>query len=389
MSVIDPFDVSRFVKSNTCLPCCTAASGCQCALLIPPAFPTPFIPPVNTDSPYASHSDAAGVIATQVADCLVYFNLAAAGSVTSYSVDVTTPNVLIFYLDGNPDGAPGPQTEMWADFSANAGCVMSVSVGFTGSFDAFLYTCDGTLVEEQISIGGSPVSFAPLVSSGEYIIFVVGDTTGSTTFQFTVSGSTTTIFNPVIALWNDSGTTRQLPACPYLFTPPDYDGTWYASCADAASALSAEVSNCVGHISNPSDWNFTATNGGTSLTLAGTPIGTPGVFGSQGCVNATAGGTISVSITALASAGAIIYGISIIDYTGTTILASSSASTLSFPVPYSGPFLVFIGVNSTSPDYLLSVSCSITGITSVNPVQALWDDGLICPNRLNCGDSCP
>lgn len=199
--------------------------------------------------------------------------------------------------------------------------------------------------------------------------------------------------NPVIALWDDSGTTRKLWACPKLLLPPltESTGTWYASCADAATAITDQVSNCMGYIGNPGDWTFSATDGGTSLTLdGGAAVGTPSGFDVWGGINGVAAATISISLSATVGggAGSAFFTLNLYDDTG-TLIATSATSSLSHALPYTGRYTVEAACSIGPPNWIDTASASITGIASVNPIQARYDLGLTCAGTLDCGNACP
>lgn len=201
--------------------------------------------------------------------------------------------------------------------------------------------------------------------------------------------------NPVIALWDDSGTTRKLWACPKLLLPPltEASGDWYASCADAYTALTDPklTSNCVGHVKDGPyvrTTSFTATDGGSSLSFAAVyslPQGDTGTW--WGSVNAEAGETLSA---AFAGSGVTDIFFRIYDDTGTEIdfVASSSSPAVSSPLPYTGRYTIAIllaGSGISTPSAALTSS----GTMTVNEIQARYDKGLTCAGLLDCGDSCP
>lgn len=383
----------------------TPPASCECALLIPPAFPTDINTPVNPDSPYASAADAQTVIDAQVADCLVYINLTSGGSITAKSASATG-NQLDFSVTGNPDGIPfATQAFMWASFECVAGSVITISKsGFGGSMLGRIYACDGTLVEEINSPSGTDIVFTALAAGG-YIIHWRATSSGfpPETLNFSVASSDTTVFNPVIAQWDDSGTTRKLEACPKLYMPtlPLVPGTLYASCADAATALGF-VASCIGLILPTIDTR-SASDLGTSIELSGSDashaIDAMTLYAS---INAEAGetlsfawdvsasgsfgadGTITCSIFDDSDASVEVLSDTMADVGGTGTLTSAA-------LPYTGRYTVeinftpgFDDVSTASADITITSS----GAISANPAQALYDVGLTCPARLNCGDSC-
>jgi len=380
----------------TCLPCCTSGGGCSCALLIP-----------ALGSPYADYATAVTAIADLVSNCIGYTN----EPTNTFAATLGTGQ-LLFSLS-NSTTLISSQLEAW-------GCV-SLSTSDTLQFDWIttssgpaplspvsdiqinIYVCtDGafTLVENHSDsdaadgLTGTWTSSA-LPADGIYYVQVqsnswYGRDTTSSSASWTITGSAAMIVNPVIALWDDSGTTRSLWACPKLLLPPltESTGDWYASCADAATVLTdpLKTSNCVGYNQGgPGLSAFTATDGGTSLTLACT--GVAGVI-TWGGVNCVGGQTLTVN--ASVSAGTVDVIVQIYDDTGTLVDSTTATSPpwTSSALPYTGRYTVRIVVESTTGSANTSAVITSSGTMSVNPIAAAWDNGLTCPSYLNCGDSC-
>lgn len=383
--------VASFHVDDAC--CCsgTPPAGCSCALLIPPF-----------GSPYADYATAAAAIADNTSNCVGYITEDHAGTYGSFAATVGTASL---QLAGNGDGSATPTLNMWASINLLSGDVVTATFSagmgpFPGSVSTefSLYSCDGTLIE-TIGPGDSPLAFSAVTADGEYIVRSsstasgMGVTYAACDVTFTSSGSLTV--NPVISQWNDSGTTRQLEACPKLLLPPLTEGTgdWYADCASADAVLTGSgVSNCVGYTTpGPGLASFTATDGGTSLTLANTisPAGAGGIS-MWGGVNAVGGQTLT--FTGTVGSGTVGLYVTIYDNTGIVVEDTAgfvASAFVSAALPYTGRYTFHIRVNTD--DSTTSFSCVVTssGTMSVNPIQALWDGGLTCPNRLDCGDSCP
>ena len=296
----------------------------------------------------------------------------------------------------------------WFCVSVLAG---SVDVAFTrdtlfqdcDGVTARLYDCNGALVD-TVSFGGAGSCNDSFSDSGtltapsdgiyyvqlEVNIASVGST-NTTDFTCTVS-ATALVTNPVIALWDDSGTTRQLEACPKLYLPllTESTGDWYADCAEADGVLAdpLQVSNCVGWCGGgPGLSAFTATDGGTSLTLATTNTTGCSTFGS---VNCETGETIT--LTGSVSAGTMTVLLRVYDYTGALLYDSGTVSSpaTSSALPYTGRYIVNAVVASDAGGGTnASGVITSSGTLTVNEIQALYDVGLDCAARLNCGDSCP
>lgn len=262
-----------------------------------------------------------------------------------------------------------------------------------------LYDCNYTLVATQSAVADSSgvITFTGL-PAGEYVVEIAGQSDELATllnFDAEIAHSVFMVVNPVIALWDDSGTTRRLEACPKMLLPPltEATGDWYADCAAADTDIDSKVSNCVGYIESLTNvFAFTATDGGTSLTLAETLTAVaataPAMWGS---VNAEAGETLA--FTATVGAGTAGLSISIYDDTGTLIESSGATSSpwTSSPLPYTGRYTIMVVVSTSSTTSSLSCQVTTSGTLSVNEIQALYATSplLTCPARLNCGDTCP
>lgn len=220
-----------------------------------------------------------------------------------------------------------------------------------------------------------------------------------TTLSVTITPSSIYTVNPIIAQWDDSGTTRSLWACPKLLLPPltESTGTWYASCADAATVLTdaQQVSNCIGYCEGTPD-TFTATDGGTSLSLTAAVTGVVDPrYSMWGGINAVAGATISAAFSYTNDHGSPTAGLTVYDDTGTQIFFGSAAggTITSSALPYTGRYTIRLGGGRN--DGVATDAFSVTGLVtssgtmSVNEIQARWDGGLTCANLLDCGDSCP
>ncbi len=237
---------------------------------------------------------------------------------------------------------------------------------------------------------------------GNYIIEInaLGDyDSTSVSCDFTVACDDAMVPNPVIALWDDSGTTRQLEACPRMLIPPltESTGEWYADCASASDAIDTYVIDCIGYCtfgiyqgSAPGDYVFSA-YGTTSLNWTAAVLQDPGedpidfsdagVF--YGSINAEAGDTLSFSFSGSPTDSELC----IYDNAAEFIECISSGS--SSPLPYTGKYIVSLNAIWETQVQSMSAQVTSSGTMSVNEVQALYDVGLTCPARLECGDSCP
>lgn len=376
------FSPSLFSESIGCLPCCVAEE-CECALLIPP-FAAPFTDYAVAES-FVSNP-------FEVTDCLTFaFTDVSNATSASASFDGTT---LSYSINFSPStGTLG----IWVSVTVAPG--ETISVSYTGGVTqrVRIYGCDGTLIETLGPSGGSLTS--SVLSGGVYYLELLtsagpppfGTPFASASFSVTCSGVFTV--NPVIALYDDSGTTRSLWACPKLLLPPltESSGDWYANCAAADADIAAKASNCVGwsdYLNSPA--SFTATDGGTSLTLAETY--SSGVFtsdGMWGSINAVAGQTLT--FTSTVGAGTANVSWAIYDDTGAVVQSSGgivASPSTSSALPYTGRYTVEVVSNSSVVTTSHSVQVTSSGTLSVNPIQARYDLGLGCAGLLDCGDSC-
>ena len=384
----------ELMRPAGCLPCCSGGgatpTGCECALLIPPF-----------GSPYADYATAEGVISDYVANCLAFLDGVTVPS--TFTADPTTPNQLSIAVDVTDDTG----VVLWSSISiaASGSITIPYSATITTSptnirASATLYDCaTGDVLDSDSTTGASGSLGLTPPSEGEFFISVsISDPSAvpplSISASVSIQSSVTAVFNPVIALWDDSGTTRHLWACPKLLLPPltEDTGTWYADCASADTVLtSSQVSNCVGYIESLTNVStFTATDGGTSLTLAET-LTSGATSGPRmwGGINAIDGATITITNTA--GAGTPSVTVNIYDDTGTLVEASGTTASawVSSALPYKGRYTVSVVPSSSTNTTSLSVVITSSGTMSVNPIAAAYDAGLTCPALLSCGDSCP
>lgn len=374
----------------TCLPCCEEATGCSCALLIPPLA-----------APYIDYATADGVITDPLlVHCLAYNDVSANMSSFGVTWDGTT-----FVASGAFSTTVSSFGYIWISASAKAGATFTFACTGGSNVAVYVYDCNGTEIE--VIEGATPQTSAALAADGEYYIKVLPNTPppggGFTAATATITSSDVWWVNPVIALWDDSGTTRELEACPKFILPlfAEGTGTWYADCAAADAMLTdpLQVSNCVGVYQSPAEPGvdtFSASSGGSSVSLT-VSDSTAGGFSATGlmygCINAEAGETISVNCSS--DGGTFDIGAALYDMNGSLIenfstVASSSAATS--PLPYTGKY--YVGFSASipppgTPPTTLTGTISASGTATVNEIQALYDAGMTCPARLDCGDACP
>ncbi len=337
-------------------------------------------------TPYASYSDAATAGSDYVADCLMFDFLAAGHSPTTKTASNPTSTQLIGY-----QAVTGYSQRFWFSLRVASGTDLTFSWSGSAAPDTASVNYahySGVTGNELgfVSTSGDAGSGTILgLSAGTYIFFFTfGFGINNSTCTLTVDSSLDMVVNPIIIAWDDSGTTRSLWACPKLMIPPT--GPWYANSSDAATAISTLTSNCVGYIESLTNiTTFTATDGGTSLTLA--VVLTAGATSEPvmwGGVNAVDGETIT--ITATAGAGTPSLSASIYDDTGGLVEASGVVASpwTSSTLPYKGRYTIKVTTTSTLSTVALAAAITSSGTLSVNPIQALYDVGLDCPARLDC-----
>jgi hypothetical protein len=422
----------------SCLPCCEepVPADCACALLIPE------LPGSGVTSPYADYTTAETAIADYVVDCLVYNYYS--GFVAYDTYTVSTASGISVSATKNPGG----DAVAWVSVSLKAASTLTFSYNVinTGvsptclrvSSSVFVYTCSGDLVDsfetgeiEDSTTGTYGVSIS---TDGTYYVLMTGaaylfsgceevDPEPTTALDATlgITSDDTMVVNPVIALWDDSGTTRQLEACPKMLLPlgTEVTGDWYADEAEAQAVIDDYTSNCIGWTAaiagigagyyDAFTWSISGTTsvavstsatesdtnsvgGITTLAFsinaeAGETISWPWTFSASGQPGTGVGGGVSMSIASYAGAS-----VEAFDYPITDEDTSASDTFTSAPLPYTGRYIISIGVLGTfSPDGIggdatFGVTGTLTssGALSVNPIQALWDIGLTCPARLDC-----
>jgi len=410
---MNPFDPEIFAAENPCV-CCSGPAELTCALLIPPF-----------DSPYASYADAAAAISDKTDGCLGF----------AEQDDGSAPDVLVF-TEGmsvnifEVQGTVGNEVTLWVKQMLNP-ATNKINI----TYDQYLghpnvnqITLDildpitGAVLYTQTAPSGTG-DFGPF-STVQVVVRITGhvspfDDIAAFTY---ISDKTANLFLPVIAQWDDSGTTRKLEACPKLYLPPltDSTGEWYADCGEASSAISDMTSNCVAYTDIPPDdylaFSFSGTNGGSSLTFNAAAQDDEDtevyLIALTGSINAEAGQTLSMAWSYAASAsdplntqGASI-AFYVTDDAGSLVdfihydlpepTPSDSGTLTSIALPYTGRYTVSAHAGSTyvalpgeTVDYSLLATITSSGTLTVNPIQALYDAGLDCPARLNCGDACP
>jgi hypothetical protein len=288
---------------------------------------------------------------------------------------------------------------MYSSLNLKAGSTLTIDFSYSATGGAgfqlaafTLYTCLGAEVDSGVDTTNFTGTWTVSIpADGVYVLELgfLGHPDGTAvTSTVTNSSDDTMTANPIIALWDDSGTTRQLWACPKLLLPPltESTGDWYADETEAQAAIDDYTSNCVGYIESLTNiTTFTATDGGTSLTLAAVlTVGATSAPAMWGGVNAVGGQTIT--ITATAGTGTPSLSAFIYDDTGTLVEASGSVASpwVSSALPYTGRYTIKVTTSSTLATVALAAAITSSGALSVNQVQARYDIGLECSANLDC-----
>lgn len=415
------------LKAPMCVVCCTpppVPQECACALLIPPA-------PEASD-PFSHYDAASSALIATVGDCLVYAIPDIHGDpfgttqiIDTISADASILGTLVIHEEVSQLTEP-PSPLMWVSLNLKAGSVLTISWDYSDNGSpgdiigvGSLYRCLGESVENVFAgTSSGSLSFSPVTEEGEYLLaFVIrnGATDNTTaSLDATISSDDTLTVNPVIALWDDGGTTRQLEACPRLTIPdPLSSVSAYADETEASTALDDYTSNCVGFSAFPAAifdaYSFVATDGGTSISLvfSGSLVFPGAITTPQnalyGSVNAEGGETISFDWVFATSGnhggpgGSVefrVYDNEGVLVDSTTIFTSDSDSGtwVSVALPFSGRYTVFaqavsnyVAIGSGDiADISLSLDVSSSGALTVNPIVALYANGDNCPSRLEC-----
>jgi hypothetical protein len=366
--------------------------------------------PIGT-APYADYATAETAIADQVFDCVAF-------SAFDFVSIAVTPGVNAIQLVGTHSAAGQNSTDMWVAMALKAGSLLTFdwdtsSTGTDTEADSSIaiaiYQCDGTQIGSYGDSNASPSGFSgtwtgpegglppaliPIPADGVYYIYVnfasgYGTTTATSSADWTITSDDTAVVLPVIALWDDSGTTRQLEACPKMIIPLQFGpygslGAWYADETEATAAITDLTSNCVGFgfdafaPGTPTD--FTATDGVTSLTLAAT-LAADALAEMYGSFQVTPGDTVSVNVSVTNAT----HLVQIYDEVGTMLEQFEGTGSHAFTAQSaSGLYYVRCGGGTNESGGSASFAFTSSGDLSVNPIQALYDVGLTCPARLDC-----
>lgn len=397
--------------------------------------------------PCSTYSSAQVLLNTMVADCLAVFR-STLNEVGTYpivsksaSYDATLNKATISISVGDYNSSFGwindcyilGNAQIGSKITVNYNCQSTGSSTYISTIILTVRDCSNSTTIEQITL--TPLDFGYQSSqvgtismsvllpiTNEYLIHIIAvarpmsitDSVSNLNSTFVVA-STDNVFtvNPVIALYDDSGTTRQLEACPKMLLPPltESSGSWYASCAAAANDIVAHAIGCAIYVTNLlSDYDsisVSASNGSYSASETSSDDG-PETVVSYHSVNLNTSATVDFawSYTSSGTSGrysAATVSLSVYDDTGTLVWSDSStfapdsqsdtfsSSSLS-PGRYAARIEITAHYSSADDPETCGLSATFSpssgSITGPNSIQALYDTGLSCPSRLDCGDSC-
>lgn len=401
---MNPLNPSVFSMGATCLPCCTVSppppSLCACRYFHYNLTYEQAVDLVDNYTISCMMETPTPVLATRTievdgSDVVVHFQDTVAQELNFgfgvIAVSVKKDTVISFNLTAETNNSTG---------GALASYLVAVSSCTVPSGTPNYYEEDGEGSETSVTFMGN---FTFPYDGVYYITFTAGDrgagNASECDFNLTMTFDDAYVVLPVVYGWNvpmtpDTGPWFDLQSCPKLLLPilTEATGDWYASSGDAQAAIDDFTSNCVGYSASVLE-TFTATDGGSMLTLYG-DTGTPtvtGVVEMYGSVNALEGETIDIDYVLTTTAGALDVTIDIYYQDGTLVETfsdiggSGSGTFTSAPLTVTGKFIIRVN-GGGDPDEQKTFTAEITssGTLTVNPVQALYDVGLNCPQTLDC-----
>ncbi len=450
--MIWPPQNTGYFDTQRCVCCNPPAAQCLCVLRIP-----------SRDTTFADYASAVDALANFLAttydfnlDDYTVEKLAYIGEMTDSS-EIVSANFNFFdneFSLAAKRNCSGGQKKLSMSISINVpvdGMTLWLYQGFgitngtTGDVTSTykLVSCDGQVIYTGSEVDHFVVSGSGVHTGGHNFGPITFATAGEYTLTVTVEGlpacaaidmewdgeasETIPSYNPVVALWNDGGTTRQLWAYPKMLLPPltEISGDWYADCTSAKDEQDNQSGDDIGYISEPpseSDSQDVSASGGSSLTLAGTqvrtmPAGNLHQMTLWASINLLAGADITLDTDASMTAvdpttiGELEITADILDLEGNVVAtgglsdgafgslsSNSDSSDMGAAIAYNGRYIVRILVQWTKEVPIVGSSQS-TLVTSfviasdltmtVNKIQSLYDIGLMCPARLESGDDCP
>lgn len=386
---------------GNCCDCTGRTSPCDtCGEPDPCPCSHNFGPDLSLTNTFSTYSEAQFIIDNYTNNCFGVIQYIPTFTVASFTATETVDGFIFAARSTRtPDPVDRVSHTMQVGFYAAAGTLTidysTTSDGSSGTVgnSAVLVVCSGGVysnVDSQSSTSTTGTFIFTLSAAALYIVRFQGTSKINASYvesSFDFSFSANMVIAPAVALYDDSGTTRQLEACPKMLLPPltESTGDWYASEAAAQTATTTFVKSCIAY------FLFADTGWFSSQSISGfTVSGTRSVSGSSSIalvayisVNGNQGDTLTYTWNNAPNLGQLV----VYAYDGTQIFSSVSATSpiASSVLPYTGRYIVFLGQNtlvSTSSSGTLSSS----GTISINQVQALYATVplLDCPARLNC-----
>jgi DUF971 family protein len=302
--------------------------------------------------------------------------ISATFSISKSGISAANENaILILYVQGT-------STIAYSDTETRAfnSSVFSGSLSISG-------IAEGTYDLEVVYIAGSPVT--PVL--------------GTMTTSFNVTLPSPATVNPVIALYDDNGTTRQLEACPKMLIPVQLGsqvGFWYPTEVAAQFVIDNSTSGCIMYFALPGGFDeyvFSA-SGSSSITFSQKHTQNDEFVNTHLCystVSCLEGATISLNWSYVTTGtGPLssfvriqVYSVNMETQTiSKTVTATDSGTFTTNALPYTGEYLLQIAFKDGHSIGETTLSGTITSsqTMSVKQIQALWDSGLDCPSRLDC-----
>lgn len=374
-----------------CVVCCTSASGSVCFYDIA-SVATSGNPPIADYATAVKYLD--GTLAQ--ADCFGWAGTSDWPGPITFTADVSTPNELALSASftNTPPAGQSNAMSQFASMAVAEGDVLTFN-WVIGSFIGFgeiviINMATEAVIEDFFFFSSTGSHSSPTLPVGQYTIkFQTFGAVDDTNFDAacTIVSSLDMVPLPIVASWDDSGTTRYLDACPRLLLPPLTESTddWYSDLTSAENAIDDQVLDCIAYII-PSlvDSRFSSitvsgfTLNGTRSAVALGDVGLSAYYS----INGVAGDVLTWTWDNAPKFGSLV----LFDYNGAQIDIQVSATSPinSIALPYTGRFTVQVGLTIPQSASASGTLTSSGTIGTPNPVQALYDKGLDCPARLEC-----
>ena len=225
----------------------------------------------------------------------------------------------------------------------------------------------------------------------------------------------TVAVNPAIVIYDDSGTTRQLEACPKLQIPISiFSPQSYGTQALAQAAINSRVSNCIGFYPGSNNFiTFTVTDNSSSVVIDATSqpqsffgwptisMWTSFVFQPLTTLNLAynitgtdsrfvAGRVMAVSISVYDLDGTLIDSDSVTSNWPTDQASHNMTGSVNLSIPNFGHYYIFCSAGGSGGGAPTPEELSGTMTLSTNteyeclPVQARYTNETECPSLLDC-----